>query len=152
MKKILVSLIAFVALSHAASANDNKLYIVANDGETVKWEVASLQKMHFLNGNIVLTMKNGTSTYTSIASVQKMYIASEGANCINGVTGDVECVWDGAVLYVNGSLTADVKVHSVNGLLVKQCVVANGHIDLSDLHNGMYIVSVGGHNLKIVKK
>ncbi len=152
MKKILVSLITFVALCHTASANDNTLYIVANDGGTVKWEVASLQKMHFLNGNIVLTMKDGTSTYTSIASVQKMYIASEGTNGIDGVTDAVECVWDGATLQINGGLVADVKVYTVNGSLMKQCLLTDGRIDLSDLRNGMYIVCVGGQSFKIVKK
>ncbi len=141
-----------LALCSTVNAQDNELYIEPVSGDLVKWEVASLQKMVFQNGNIVLTMKDGTSTYTPISSVSRMYFRKSATGIDAVVGGMKEYVWDGSVLRVDGCQGGQVKVYAVNGVLVMQSVVDNdGAVNLSELQSGMYIVNVNGVNLKIAK-
>ena len=133
-------------------AEDNHLYIQSSAGETLDWSVPSLQKMTFQNGNVVVTMKNGTSTYTPISSVSRMYICTPSVNGIESVEGDVQCTWDGERLHVNAPAGSAVKVYSVNGVLVSQTRLTDTSVDLQGLNRGMYVVNVGGQVVKIMKK
>lgn len=133
-------------------AEDNHLYIQSSTGETLDWSVPSLQKMTFQNGNVVITMKNGTSTYTPISSVSRMYICTPSVNGIESVDGDVQCTWDGERLHVNAPAGFAVKVYSVNGVLVSQTRLTDTSVDLQGLNRGMYVVNVGGQVVKIMKK
>lgn len=133
-------------------AEDNHLYIQSSIGETVDWSVPSLQKMTFQNGNVVVTLKNGTSTYTPISSVSRMYICTPSVNGIESVEGDGQCTWDGERLHVNAPAGSAVKVYSVNGVLVSQIRLTDTSVDLQGLNRGMYVVNVGGHVVKIMKK
>lgn len=133
-------------------AEDNHLYIQSSTGETLDWSVPSLQKMTFQNGNVVVTMKNGTSTYTPISSVSRMYICTPSVNGIESVEGDVQCTWDGERLHVNAPAGSAVKVYSVNGVLVSQTRLTDTSVDLQGLNRGMYVVNVGGQVVKIMKK
>lgn len=133
-------------------AEDNHLYIQSSTGEILDWSVPSLQKMTFQNGNVVVTMKNGTSTYTSISSVSRMYICTPSVNGIESVEGDGQCIWDGERLHVNAPAGSAVKVYSVNGVLVSQTRLTDTSVDLQGLNRGMYVVNVGGQVVKIMKK
>ena len=133
-------------------AEDNHLYIQSSTGETLDWSVSSLQKMTFQNGNVVVTMKNGTSTYTPISSVSRMYICTPSVNGIESVEGDVQCTWDGERLHVKAPAGSAVKVYSVNGVLVSQTRLTDTSVDLQGLNRGMYVVNVGGQVVKIMKK
>lgn len=133
-------------------AEDNHLYIQSSTGETLDWSVPSLQKMTFQNGNVVVTMKNGTSTYTPISSVSRMYICTPSVNGIESVEGDGQCIWDGERLHVNAQAGSAVKVYSVNGVLVSQTRLTDTSVDLQGLNRGMYVVNVGGQVVKIMKK
>lgn len=150
MKKILFSLMMLVATN--ALAEDNHLYILSSAGETLDWSVPTLQKMTFQNGNVVITKKDGTSTYTPISSVSRMYISTPSANGIESVEGGVQCAWDGERLHVNAPAGSAVRVFSVNGVLVSQTRLTDTSVDLQGLNRGMYVVNVGGQVLKIMKK
>ena len=136
----------------ATKAEDNHLYIEPNAGETLNWNVPSLQKMTFQNGNVVLTMKDGTSTYTPISSIKRMYICTPSANGINDVESNTQCTWDGERLQVNAKQGAPVRVYSVNGALLKSVSLTDTSIDLQGLSKGLYIVNVDGQTFKILKK
>ena len=150
MKKLMFSLMMLVAAN--VMAEDNHLYIQSSTGETLDWSVPSLQKMTFQIGNVVITMKNGTSTYTSISSVNRMYICTPSVNGIESVEGDGQCIWDGERLHVNAPAGSAVKVYSVNGVLVSQTRLTDTSVDLQGLNRGMYVVNVGGQVVKIMKK
>ncbi len=151
MKKILMAMLC-LAFCGTVSANDNELYIEPKSGEAIKWEVSSLQKMVFQNGNIVLTMKNGTSSYLSISAVKRMYFRPLDTGIDAVLDGKQECTWDGTVLHIAGYNGGKVNVYAVNGVLVLQSVVDNnGSVSLAELQSGMYIVNIGGTNVKIVK-
>lgn len=136
----------------ATKAEDNHLYIEPNAGETLSWNVPSLQKMTFQNGNVVLTMKDGTSTYTPISSIKRMYICTPSANGINDVESNAQCTWDGERLHVNAKQGAPVRVYSVNGALLRSVSLTDTSIDLQGLSKGLYIVNVDGQTFKILKK
>jgi hypothetical protein len=152
MKKLLLSLISIVTFNVAAMAEDNHLYIQPNAGETLQWSVPSLQKMTFQNGNVVLTMKDGTSTYTPISSVKRIYICTPSANSITSVDGKSQCVWDGARLQIDAQVGASVAVYSVNGASVMHTRLTDTTVDLQGLSRGVYIVNVDGQVFKIIKK
>lgn len=150
MKKLMFSLMMLVAAN--ALAEDNYLYIQSSTGETVDWSVPSLQKMTFQNGNVVITKKDGTSTYTPISSISRMYISTPSANGIESVGNNGQCTWDGERLHVNAPAGSVVKVYSVNGVLVSQTRLTDTSVNLQGLNRGMYVVNVGGHVVKIMKK
>ena len=152
MKRIILSLIMIATFNVATKAEDNHLYIEPNAGETLNWNVPSLQKMTFQNGNVVLTMKDGTSTYTPISSISRMYISTPSANGIESVGNNGQCTWDGERLHVNAPAGSAVKVYSVNGVLVSQTRLTDTSVDLQGLNRGMYVVNVGGQVVKIMKK
>lgn len=151
MKKIF-ALITFAIFSVATMAEDNHLYIEPNAGETTDWSIPSLQKITFQNGNVVLTMKDGTSTYTPISSIKRMYICTPSANGINDVESNAQCTWDGERLHVSAKQNTPVRVFSVNGALVRSVRLTDTSIDLQGLSRGMYIVNVDGQNFKVLKK
>ena len=150
MKKLMFSLMMLVAAN--ALAEDNYLYIQSSTGETVDWSVPSLQKMTFQNGNVVITKKDGTSTYTPISFISRMYISTPSANGIESVGNNGQCTWDGERLHVNAPAGSAVKVYSVNGVLVSQTLLTDTSVNLQGLNRGMYVVNVGGHVVKIMKK
>ena len=150
MKKLMFSLMMLVAAN--ALAEDNYLYIQSSTGETVDWSVPSLQKMTFQNGNVVITKKDGTSTYTPVSSISRMYISTPSANGIESVGNNGQCIWDGERLHVNAPAGSAVKVYSVNGVLVSQTRLTDTSVNLQGLNRGMYVVNVGGHVVKIMKK
>ena len=152
MKKIFLTLIAMVAANISTQAEDNHLYIEPNAGETIDWSVPSLQNITFQNGNVVLNMKDGTSTYTPISSIKRMYICTPSANSISTVEGDASCTWDGEVLHVNAQSGTPVKVYSVNGASVMNTRLSETSVNLRGLNKGLYIVSINGQNFKILKK
>ena len=84
MKKILLTWM-MLASAFALQAEDNHLYIQPNAGEKLSWSVPSLQKMTFQDGSIVLTKKDGTIAYASIATVKRMYISTPSAENIEGM-------------------------------------------------------------------
>lgn len=152
MKKILTSVMLLMIACANVKAEDNHLYIQPNAGETLDWSIPTLQKMTFQNGNVVLTMKDGTSTYAPISSIKRMYICVPSANSITSVDGKSQCVWDGVRLQVDARPGASVAVYSVNGTSVMHTRLVDTTVDLQGLNRGMYIVNVDGQVFKIIKK
>lgn len=152
MKKLLLAIIAIASANICAQAEDNHLYIVPNAGETLDWSVPTVQNMTFVNGNVVLNMKDGTSTYTPISSIKRMYICTPSANSISTVKGETEYTWDGETLHVNAQPGTQVNVYSVDGAAIINSQLTGSSVNLQGLRKGIYIVNVGGQAFKIVKK
>ena len=86
MKRFLLAVMAAFFMLTAFADDEFGLYVVTNS-ETKTTEVSSLQKITFSNGNVVVQMKDGTSTSSAMSDVTKMYfdyIKSE-----TGLVGDV---------------------------------------------------------------
>ena len=151
MKKILLTWM-MLASAFALQAEDNHLYIQPNAGENLSWSVPSLQKMTFQNGNLVLTMKNGTSSYTPIMSIERIYIGTPSEiQGIEEVDNAPLYSWDGETLILNAQSGAQVRVYNVAGAVVKQERLTGNSINLRGLAKGLYVVNVDGHIFKTIK-
>lgn len=136
MRKYLLFLLALLGTA-TASADDLSLYIEPTSGETTSHEVATLQKMTFESGNVVLTRKDGTTVTTAIADIARLYF-SQTATAINAAIG---------------TQPAPYTIHSLNGIAVAQGTAATAaDIDTSRLPGGIYIVSIHNQNFKILKR
>lgn len=134
-------------------AEDNHLYIQPNAGETLDWNITSLQNMSFSNGNVVLHTKAGTSATTPIASINRMYVTTPSAQGIEQTKENLPYQWDGKTLQMDAHPGTVVEVFNVSGtLVVRKALSSNMTVDLSDLGQGMYIVRTNGHAFKIIKK
>ena len=145
--------VSMAVYSVGAMAEDNHLYIQPGAGETLSWSVPSLQKMTFQNGNLVLTMKNGTSSYTPIMSIERIYIGTPSEiQGIEEVDNAPLYSWDGETLILNAQSGAQVRVYNVAGAVVKQERLTGNSINLPGLAKGLYVVNVDGHIFKTIKK
>ena len=147
MKKIFLA--AFAALfSLTCLADDYYLNVIAN--ATDSYATASLKKITFENGNVVVTTSNGASTSYAISSISQMYFSSTSAG-IGSISTDSNIAWDGTTLSLNG-LQGKVQVYQPSGALVVSESADAERINLSRLSKGVYVVNVNGQSFKIVKK
>ncbi|MBR3530459.1 MAG: T9SS type A sorting domain-containing protein [Bacteroidaceae bacterium] len=147
MKKIFLA--AFAALfSLTCLADDYYLNVIAN--ATDSYATASLKKITFENGNVVVTTSNGASTSYAISSISQMYFSSTSAG-IGSISTDSNITWDGTTLSLNG-LQGKVQVYQPSGALVASESADAERINLSRLSKGVYVVNVNGQSFKIVKK
>lgn len=151
MKKILLTWM-MLASAFALQAEDNHLYIQPNAGEKLSWSVPSLQKMTFQDGSIVLTKKDGTIAYASIATVKRMYISTPSAENIEGMDVDLIYSWNGDKLQIDVQPGTPITVYNVAGAVVLRENCSGDAVDFQSVGRGLYIVNVGGQTFKIVKK
>ena len=122
MKKFLTIIAAFI-LGLSAYAEDYTLYYDSTEGaknnELVA--VAQLQKLTFENGNLVLTMKNGTTKSASLASIKRLFFATSESVSIDGVKEDV----------IDSSKSGET-VYDLTGRKL--------NVDVKNLTKGIYIV------------
>ena len=147
MKKFFLAAFA-VLFSLTCLADDYYLNVIAN--ATDSYATASLKKITFENGNVVVTTSNGASTSYAISSISQMYFSSTSAG-IGSISTDSNIVWDGTTLSLNG-LQGKVQVYQPSGALVASESADAERINLSRLSKGVYVVNVNGQSFKIVKK
>lgn len=117
MKKIF-TLAAILAFAVSAFADDNTLtlYYDNNNGtdNNVLEAVENLQKITFSKGNVVLTLKDGTTTSTAMSDIKRMFFSTPGAVGIEGVQSDGITAQPGQVYDLTGrriniSMTSELK-------------------------------------------
>ena len=85
--------------------DDYSLFIVQADNSSSYYQLSTLKKISFENGNVVLHSTTGEKTTTAMSSVGSMYIAPT-ATSVELVHSDGTIAWDGTTLRVNqGSAT-----------------------------------------------
>lgn len=151
-KKLLLSMMLVTTSCMVAKAEDNHLYIQPNTGTTNEWSIPSLQKMTFQDGNVVLTSRNGTTAYTPISSIKRMFITTPSAHHIDVAETVSPYTWQGDLLYINAPQGTSVRVYNVAGTLVIQQSLEGNTIDFQGFPKGLYMVNVGGKVFKTVKK
>ena len=73
MKKLLI--MALLAVGTMAHAEDYKYLTLGYNSVEASVELATLQKITFENGNVVVTTSNGTQTFP-LAQMEKMYFSA----------------------------------------------------------------------------
>ena len=152
MKKIFLILMILAAPCMRMHAEDNHLYIEPTSGETFSLGIPALQKISFQNGNIVLTMKSGATSYSPISSVKRMLISTPSAYGVESLSQDgVQCQWNGEELQVSAYPGALVLVYNASGMQVVSEYLADSSAKFQGFVKGLYFVKVGGQVLKIIK-
>lgn len=132
-RSVFISLFALVSL--LAQADDLGLFIESSTGVTTSYEVSSLQKMTFEDGNVVLSPKNGEAIVTSIANIKRMYFDQVSA--------------------INAMLDAqpsNYAIYNVKGMkLAEGTATTYSDIPTTRLGSGLYLVRIGNKTFKIVK-
>ena len=152
MKKLLLLGAMFLASNMVVWAENYHLYMYSNTGETQDWSIPTLQKMTFENGNVVLTTKSGTSIYSPISSIAKLYINTPSAHGIETTNKNVKFKWEGDLLKVDAQPGAQVSVYNAAGAVVKHGRLDGNVIDLQGCTKGLYIVNLDGQIFKTIKK
>ncbi len=101
MRKIFVSVVAMM-LGISAFADDITLYYDSTEGakNNELSAVSQLRKLTFENGNLVLTMKNGTVKSTSLASIKRLFFAnSESVGIEDVVEENIDATKAGKDVY-----------------------------------------------------
>ena len=140
-----------LAIASIAMADNYQYLTVTQSGGETSFTVSDIQKITFDASNMVLHMTDGTTQTLPLASLQKMFFASE-SSAIEAVAQDKQ-----KVRFGNGVLRADlqagetVTLYNMKG---EQVMRANesGTYDLSRLAKGVYIVKVGKETKKVVNK
>lgn len=152
MKRLFTTIMATAALSVAAFADNYSLYLEPTEGAISEWTVASLSKLTFSNGNIVLTAKDGTASTMPISGVKRMFFSTPEIQGIENIGTGNNGAWDGNCLHTDAQTGVVATIYSATGTLVaKQTVENNGSVNLSTLDRGMYIVHINGNSYKIFK-
>lgn len=151
MKKLLFAIAAMLFSIAVKAQDDYSLFIVQADNSSSYYQLSTLKKITFENGNVVLHSTTGEKTTTAMSSVGSMYIAPT-VTSVELVHSDGAIVWDGTTLRVNQG-SATVEVFNASGTRVMhQSLNANNEASLSHLPQGVYIIRTGGQSLKVVKK
>ncbi len=122
MKRKIV-FVATLILSAIAWAEDFNLYYTAtSDGNNVKVEsVKNLQKVVFENGNMVVTLKDGTSKTVALSLVQRLRFFTD-----SGIVGVEEVK--------NAEACMKHQVHDLTGRKL------GDNINIKQLSKGTYII------------
>ena len=116
MKKLLVMTLA-LASAVTMLADDYTLYIVAKT-TTTSHSLATIQKLTFENGSVVVNKKDGTKDATAIGEVNRMYFDVSAERPSEDVNGDgkvdaqdIQKVYD----YIQASGSEAAPAEDVNG-------------------------------------
>ena len=131
MKKLL--LIALVTLL-AAPAFSQDLLIRDKDGNEQSLNLDNLRKLTFEQGNLVVTLNDGSATSYILSSISKMLFSDNTA--VEGITAD-------AVL--------PVSVYDLSGKVIVNSSSASPEAVMDDLPKGIYLLRTGGKTIKLIK-
>lgn len=149
IKRVFIALLMAICTLHVM-ADDFSLYVTTS-GASSEYQLSSLQKITFSNGNVVLTTSSGKTVSFAISSISKMYFGAT-STAIQQLAADSQATWDGTSL-VFDSGRGIVNIYRPSGLLVaSQTIDGGATISLADLPRGVYIVRIDGKSFKISKR
>jgi hypothetical protein len=138
------------------------LAIRMKDGTEQTIGLSTLENVTFLSGNILLNRNTGTSESYSLSKIKKIYFESvptgtENKN-INGSSGKISCYPNPveSIIYfrnIPGENTL-VRIYKMDGKMILQSLVSynNNSLNISELDNGFYILSVNNQVFKFIKQ
>lgn len=142
MKRFILAALTLVA-ALTASADDIKLFVVADNAPEKSYPVAQLQKITFADGKVCILSKDGTEAQVAIANVKDIYFDTQSTP-VEQLNADSE----------KPALTlatdAKVAIHTVDGYeLFSQELPAGTTVPLRQFPRGVYIVTINGQNFKV---
>lgn len=154
--RILLALLLLPLPMFAADDAAQQLVITSKDGKTVIYAFNEEPKVSFTDTELVVTSKDATVSYPLSSMALITYKLGAATGITNIATDETTFRMDGSAL-VFPSLAAGSKVtvSTTAGAVVlskKISTAGKYSFPLSELANGVYMVSVNGQTYKIVKK
>lgn len=145
-KQILATLLMTVSISAMAFSG---IEVTMSDGSSMVISMDERPVVTFSGSKLVIKTETSTTelerskvktfNYLSSSSIEENNVGDSKVNN----TGD-------ALLFSNLPAGSEIKVHSVDGKLVKSAAAEGSYrINISDLSAGVYVVSVNGVSTKI---
>ncbi len=144
----LAALLAAVCLQ--TRADGYKYLVAAYNGEEASYELATVQKITFEDGNVVITTSEGVVSLPE-EEMEKMYFSATSTR-VNSLPLAAEGLSvSGNTLLVSGK--GLLYIYNMGGQLIEMAKVdGQMNISLSSLPHGLYVVSMGGESIKFVKE
>lgn len=145
--------LAFLTLSVPMLAQD---MIVKADMGQKSWDLMSVSSFRFVDGNMVVKLRNGATTEKINLSEIKTITFGEATTSIistKSVSDDVKFYLADQHLVVTGlNYPVSVAIYAISGkALFNQSAWTGGSLDISSLPKGIYIVKLGNKNFKFRK-
>jgi hypothetical protein len=159
-KHLLLMFVLIAGIGTYQSAAQN-LVIKTKDGSENEKPLASLKKLTFPDGNLLLTYNSGTTDSYNLTTVSKLFFGT-------AITGTNEyALREGSIkMFVypnpaNNLITIQnapegkliTKIYRMDGMLVFNEIVTPGNlsIDASSFAKGSYLLTVNGQAFKFIK-
>jgi hypothetical protein len=157
-KRFALVLVVFLLMGATSWADEySYLTIQKNDAGNSETSVAlaSLSKITFSNGSLILSNAYGTTigTYT-LSELNKMFFASQATGIDNAAIDNMSAVLQDGVLKVSSALGSNIKLYQTSGVLVKSfsSSASECEINMGSLPKGIYILKVNGQVKKILNR
>lgn len=158
-KKFALVLVAFLFMGATSWADEySYLTIQRNDAGNSEASVAlaSLSKITFSNGSLILSNAYGTTIGTySLSELNKMFFASQATGITNtAIGGSMSAVLQEGVLKISSTLGANIRLYQTSGVLVKSfsSSASESEINMGSLPKGIYILKVNDQVKKILNR
>jgi len=148
MKKLTIMALLFAG-SLSATADDYKYLTAAYNSQEKSFELATVQKITFEDGNVVITTSNGTTTLPQ-DEMEKMYFSATATAIKSMATESENLKMSNGMLKANGK--GMLHIYNSAGQLVQMAnIEGETNISLKSLSKGVYIVNLGKQTIKVNK-
>jgi hypothetical protein len=180
MRKRNLLLLIITTFWTAANIQSQVIVVKTCNGERNVRELNLLQKFSFLNGNLLLTLKDNSTDSYNLTDINKLYFRSDASLIYNDTVafdGDtIENIFTISPILINGKTAGRVYVFPnparsviqlenlpsgkspisilrIEGALVLNTVVSSesNTINISNLRKGLYILKINSQALKFIK-
>lgn len=139
-----------------------KLHVQKTDATEAVTDLSSIRSLVFLGQTLNLCYENGAQTPYAIAEVQKVWFSdlssipsdanSEGIAAERPATPQLISAADGTVV-LRGVSSGTLTVRSIDGRYNRSVnYEEDAELDLSDLPEGFYLISIQSHTFKYIKQ
>lgn len=149
--KTILSIMLLVFGLQQANANDGNKYLEVHQNSTAQsFELATVKKITFSQGNTIISLDNDVITIPS-AEMQKIAFSSIQTSIENLSSQSKELQYvDGMLQIAKAGL---LRVYNISGALLSVVKVnGNATVNMNTLPNGLYIVAIGENTIKINKR
>lgn len=158
-RKLLFVLLLLLLAEWPNKLSAQSLTVRLNDGSENQELLASVQKLSFADGNLVLSFKTGANNSFPLQEIQKVYFGTQ-----TGLTEILPQHTDKLYIYPNPATqeimlthipagTSLVFIYRMDGKLMMQCRITGdtSNINLNNLQSGIYLLVAGNQTSKFIK-
>ena len=153
MKKLLLCILGVIGFFVTAFAQQDYLVVWHKDGSKVLFKLSEQPKVTY--GDSLVTIQAGETVEYAFQAIRKMTFEAEEVVAIKDLKAPAELPFasDGqTVTFLPANSALHVRVFSLNGLVMKEFVVAKGERSQFSFHSlpaGVYLMNVNGITYKI---